>query len=98
MYQLTFSAFWPKTKRKGLNSKRCIVYNQAEDVTNLYLQSEEDKLYWQTDLLSKGLQHAERIAINGKGENSLKKCFNRRVLATAPASFQHLPEQKRVHG
>lgn len=32
-----------KLKEKGQIVKRCIVYNQAEEVTNLYLQSEEDK-------------------------------------------------------
>lgn len=30
-------------KEKGRTVKRCIVYNQAEEVTNLYLQSGEDK-------------------------------------------------------
>lgn len=100
MYQLTFSAFWPKTKRKGPNSKKmhCIRSSRRSHKSLPSVRGQR-WLYWQTDLLSKGLQHAERIAINGKGKNSFKKkCFNLRVLATAPASFQHLPEQERVHG
>lgn len=100
MYRLIFSAFWPKSKRKGPNSKKmhCVQSSRGSHKSLPSVRGGQGWLYWQTYLLSKGLQHAERLAINGKGENSLKKCFNCRVLATAPASFQHLPEQERVHG